>query len=955
MKRRSRGLARSIAIGTLLSVLTFSAMIIATNVYINFKLEAVRQQIDFRLEQHNRIQDAEGRFRSVVSGVRAYVAYGRVEFWVQAHEDRHRFRQELEELLAEHAGRPSDTARLKATLDLFGTYERHIEEAGELKEQGDTERLNTLSITSMTPIIEEIQQSFDELVRLQRQQIAELLRQDKFYSSLPLYLSVAILAGAVAIASFLMRFMRVSVVAPIQEMESVVHDIGQGRYVTIDTLGRKDEIGSLQAGINAMILELRKRYDALQDNMHRMAEQHDELEAQHEEMTAQQREQQETLEKLIERERQLRLINSFQSQLTGKTRLSEFTEHAVSSLLHALGLDAAAIVMSETAAADDYRVLFASGYPGLRAERAVGELFGPAYLAVAERRTIVRERALSAAERGVHAGYETAEDAYFPLVSDELGAKGVLLLTSYGSRRQALHDAVTEGLVCQFAVAFFAQWAHEERRKESERVREQKELVQRIVETIHEGVLLCDRQGRIMYANRRARDDIGAALSGDTVEAVMERLAEETEEFPADLSERVRKLLRGRIEELSEKFSVVNGGERHYFDLYASAVRDQELENPFLFVFRNRTEEERSNQLKDEFISIVSHEFRTPLASVLGYMEILLQRELPAPRQRQYMETIYKESTRLSALINDFLDLQRMEAGKQTYRLVPLPLAPLLEEIAEQWRGRNGHDVRLDAPEDGFVLADRDRLTQVMHNLLSNAVKYSPNADRVDVRLRREASRWTIEVQDYGLGIPEEARPQMFSKFYRVDNSDRRQIGGTGLGLAIVKEIVDEHGGAVTYDSTLGEGTTFRLSLPAYDPPSIGGKIVVVEDDDNLCHMIADSFEQWALETECVATAEEAMFLLQRSREHPPALAIVDIQLKGMMTGWDVVTALREDEALRRTPLLVVSVMEKPDAFQEAPNGIFLRKPFTVERLLEAARGVMTAAGADAEGGSGRT
>src|SRR5690606_6816976 len=162
-------------------------------------------------------------------------------------------------------------------------------------------------------------------------------------------------------------------------------------------------------------------------------------------------------------------------------------------------------------------------------------------------------------------------------------------------------------------------------------------------------------------------------------------------------------VLSGQLDRLEEKFTIVNeAGKENHYDLYANIVND-DIDNgkSFLFVVRDRTEEEIAYEMKNEFISVVSHELRTPLTTILGFMEIMLNRDIQKDKQRKYMETIYKEATRLSSLINDFLDLQRMESGKQSYQFVPVDLIPVLNDVIEQWQGKQNHQIYLAAPDSG--------------------------------------------------------------------------------------------------------------------------------------------------------------------------------------------------------------------------------------------------------------
>ncbi|WJH35843.1 ATP-binding protein [Paenibacillus sp. CC-CFT747] len=150
-------------------------------------------------------------------------------------------------------------------------------------------------------------------------------------------------------------------------------------------------------------------------------------------------------------------------------------------------------------------------------------------------------------------------------------------------------------------------------------------------------------------------------------------------------------------------------------------------------------------------------------------------------------------------------------------------------------------------------------------------MKYSPGADRVDLYLEREEDRAVLRIQDYGLGIPEEAKDKMFTKFYRVDNTDRRQIGGTGLGLAICKEIAEAHDGSLRFESEMGAGTTFFLDMPLYREEGVGGSLVILEDDVNLSHLMAEAVGRLGLPVVKFRAAEEALRALSAQGEPPPA------------------------------------------------------------------------------------
>ncbi|MBI3969166.1 MAG: hypothetical protein HY329_26290 [Chloroflexi bacterium] len=242
-----------------------------------------------------------------------------------------------------------------------------------------------------------------------------------------------------------------------------------------------------------------------------------------------------------------------------------------------------------------------------------------------------------------------------------------------------------------------------------------------------------------------------------------------------------------------------------------------------------RLEAERHlNQVKDELISVVSHELRTPLAGVLGFAELLLIRELPEDERRQCLSLIVKEGKRLSTLLDDFLDLQRMENGPPPLRTKATALDVLLNRAINVAGTDQERPVVSRIPETlPLVDVDPDRLGQVLHNLLSNARKYSPSGGEIALEARVVDSFVEISILDHGLGLPAEALPQLFGKFFRIDNSDRRRITGTGLGLAISKHIIEAHGGRIWAESAgLGQGSRFSFTVPiARAEPPLNGSL----------------------------------------------------------------------------------------------------------------------------------
>jgi signal transduction histidine kinase len=225
---------------------------------------------------------------------------------------------------------------------------------------------------------------------------------------------------------------------------------------------------------------------------------------------------------------------------------------------------------------------------------------------------------------------------------------------------------------------------------------------------------------------------------------------------------------------------------------------------------------EERDRLKDELVGVVSHELRTPLTTILGFTELLRTRQWSEEERQELLEIMQQEGARLTELLNDLLELQRQESGRAPI----VPQVVQVDQLCRQAASAAGEDplrpLRLRVPSDlPPVLADANRIHQVLSNLISNARKYSPDGGTVGIAARAVDGAVEIAVSDRGLGFPPEAQDQLFGKFYRVDSPERRGITGTGLGLAICKRIVEEHGGRIWAASPgPGQGSTFAFTLP---------------------------------------------------------------------------------------------------------------------------------------------
>jgi PAS domain S-box-containing protein len=295
---------------------------------------------------------------------------------------------------------------------------------------------------------------------------------------------------------------------------------------------------------------------------------------------------------------------------------------------------------------------------------------------------------------------------------------------------------------------------------------------------------------------------------------------------------------------------------------------------------------------KDEMVSLVSHEMRTPLASIVGFTELLTTREVTPAQRKEYLSVMLQEGHRLTALINDFLDLRRIEGGHMTMSFAPADIGALIKRVVDVFGKSGGSPVTANLAADlPLVRADSDSIFRVVANLLSNASKYSPEGGAISITATSVDGMVEISVKDEGLGIPSDALSHLFQKFYRIDTADRRAIRGTGLGLAISKNIVEAHGGTIGARSAgPGHGSVFYFTLPAGREQSRSGDVLIIEDDSGFAHLLQAELATRELSSVWASDAETAEQLIARNGARA---VILDLLLPGM-SGEAFLQRLRE-------------------------------------------------------------
>ena len=359
-----------------------------------------------------------------------------------------------------------------------------------------------------------------------------------------------------------------------------------------------------------------------------------------------------------------------------------------------------------------------------------------------------------------------------------------------------------------------------------------------------------------------------------------------------------------------------------------------------------------ADKLKSQFLANMSHELRTPMNSIIGFSEILVERlnGKIEPKHLGFLDHIRTSGTHLLGIINDVLDLSKIEAGKMEIYPEYFSIAPVVDSVCQVMRGmtRATQKIVVDIPADlPQIETDLAKFKQILYNLLSNAVKFSPPDKTIGVRAWFDGSTITVSVRDEGIGIAPENHDVIFEEFRQVDGTARREFGGTGLGLALVRKFVELQGGRVTIDSRLGAGSTFTFMLPARSraavvsrtpemavPPAT--RVLVVEDDANAFELIASALRSAGYFAIRARHGDEAIRLAKDSQ---PAVVTLDLVLPGM-DGWEVLKRLKNDVATCQLPVVIISMVDSRDLGMALGADDYFVKPVDRARLLECLRSI---------------
>ncbi len=535
------------------------------------------------------------------------------------------------------------------------------------------------------------------------------------------------------------------------------------------------------------------------------------------------------------------------------------------------------------------------------------------------------------------------------------------------------------------ALAVFRATAVEMEEANLKEIREARSRLTDAIESISEGFSLYDADDKLIVCNSRYRDlfashaDVmqpGTSFETIVRTAVDRGLIEEADgRSDAWVRERlerhqgpgathVQHRSDGRWIRVSERKTASGGVVATYTDITELKQHEAELADLVGKLQIARDAANEANRTKSSFLANMSHELRTPLNSIIGVTEMLQEdaRDLKREDQIEPLDRVARAARHLLALINDILDLSKIEAGRMELHLESFPVAPVIHDVVntiETLAARNANRIVVDCgPEVGMMHSDQMRIRQTVLNLVSNATKFTKDGTiTISVRRQQEAGgEWiTIAVADSGIGMTPEQMGKLFQEFSQADSSTTRQYGGTGLGLAISKRFCQMMGGDIVVESTPGRGSTFTVRLPtnighperlvaqdgAAPTPSVAPLILVVDDDPTVREVIGRFLERAGYSVVTANGGKEGLRLAQELR---PAAMTLDVMMPDI-DGWTVLAAMKGDPRLADIPIVLMTILDERSRGYSLGASDYLVKPVDRDKLIGVLRSICGSVG----------
>lgn len=900
----------------------------ALYLYVNHEQEELENQYFILQEKKDVFNNLSLTLNQIFFRARGYYSFKNEQELQLAYQELESFNIFLDLALAQELNTNEEKV-LKNLQEFMIAYEdENLPKAIEFVQQNDYEGLQEFSRSGINTAVNEFNlytTELDDNLEIQLEDVRdEIFTYSRTYSLL-VYISLSVIL--LALAFYVWQTIR-GIVKPIENLSSAVKNFTDGNLEVYEPLRRSDEIGILSNTFSSMFKAIRSNEDELKNRNSQLLDQQKLM------LDSQQQLEQSLTENEIARNR-IERYNELNRQISVAIARQDVAERTIRYFCSAYKVDHGIIWFSE----DDE-------YGAYQMTDEMIKQFLTERKAYIEKRLEQQDSVLltrSAKYAGGIVPFESPIYEFYVRIHHTTGqtiyaafARGNEIFTA--EEQQDIQIMLERLLLVLDRIRLFEE-------NVQERI-----LNENIVNNISEGIQYVDETESIIQRNEAFCNLFGSKPDGLEqkipkqfwLEGLVSKVVEKEE-----LREFLVNCLREKKHESQSMTYTIDSPSQKVVQVYSTPIYNQQEYTGTVFVHRDITQQYEVDQMKTELVSTVSHELRTPLSSILGFTELLLYKENKPEKQKRYLETIQKETSRLTNLINDFLDIQRMESGQQNYHFEEQRMEEILLESIERFAVDEAKPIVFtDLSTQSLVRIDKERILQTLMNLISNARKFSPDGGTIQIKMETAEDQVRISIKDQGIGIPPQDIPKLFKKFSRIDNSTQRKIGGTGLGLAICQEIVKEHNGSIWIESEEGVGTTVWLTLPLVENLKQNRKqeqpkssleetplILLVEDDVSMLTLMAEELKHHGCRIMYATTIQEAQNAL---KNQIPDLIVLDLVLQGETTGWKLVEQLQESPVTATIPILISSAFEpKKDYFETLQIADYLVKPYPPERLSQ--------------------
>ena len=485
-------------------------------------------------------------------------------------------------------------------------------------------------------------------------------------------------------------------------------------------------------------------------------------------------------------------------------------------------------------------------------------------------------------------------------------------------------------------------------------IKESSQNTETVIENVVDGIITIDMKGIVLSYNRSSETIFGYSreeIIGQNISKLM------TDVDFRQHDQYLEKYINSpdvKVIGISREIKGLRkNGEIFPIEIGVSEI-ERNSQRLFIGIIRDMSDKIKAEKIKREFVSTVSHELRTPLTSIRGALNLVIGKvgDKIEGKPKRMLEMAERNSERLTLLINDILDLEKIESGSLAFEFKKLDIIKLTRQAIDENEGysqKHGVVLKLNTSlENASVFGDQNRLLQVYANLISNAVKFSQAGEQVEIIVEGNNDSYRVAVQDHGSGIPESFHNRIFQRFAQADSSDTREKGGTGLGLSITKAIVERHGGKIDFETEQGKGTKFYFDLTKelsstslHDNNKSGPRVLICEDDEDIAMLLAEIVRPEGVNCDIAMTMHDAQALLQKNTYQ---LLLLDLILPDG-DGLDFLHNLRADSATAELPVVVVSVRAEEGRKEFNGDAVsvldWLQKPVDENRLLKSVRDAM--------------